>query len=181
LGINPHLTQPFHRAPALIKKYTPAQILISHDPTGQIAANLAQWRIARDGGAEINDTPALIWAKIVEGKAPPPVPNPQPGPVTIYSSPEPPPPPSPDEDLWEEILNSLQLQMPKLAFDNWLRETYLIERTDSTLIVEVPNSQAKEWVENRLHKIIMRTVSNITGQSLEIEYILPNSKISITG
>lgn len=181
LGINPHLTQPFHRAPTLIKKYTPAQILISHDPTGQIAANLAQWRIARDGGAEINDTPALIWAKIVEGKAPPPVPNPQPGPATIYSPPEPPPPPSPDENLWEEILSSLELQMPKLAFDCWLRETHLIERTDSTLIIEAPNSQAKEWLENRLHETIMRTVSNITGQSLEIKYSLPNSEISKMG
>jgi chromosomal replication initiator protein len=69
----------------------------------------------------------------------------------------------------------------KLAFDCWLRETHLIERTDSTLIIEAPNNQAKEWLENRLHETIMRTVSNITGQSLEIEYNLPNSKISKTG
>ena len=73
LDINPDLTQPFSSAPKLLKKYTPAQILILHDPEGEIAANLELWSETwRAGKANlVGLKPALIWCKIVEGQEPP--------------------------------------------------------------------------------------------------------------
>ena len=71
LGIRPDLKQPFRAAPDLVKNHTPAEVLMFHDPQGDISENLGRWRAAWDDGATIADKPALIWAKIVEGQAPP--------------------------------------------------------------------------------------------------------------
>jgi predicted transcriptional regulator len=73
LDIRPELTQPFFTAPRLIKSFSPAQILLGHDPEGAIASNLARWSDAwREGVADlVGLQPALIWCKIVEGQEPP--------------------------------------------------------------------------------------------------------------
>lgn len=70
LGIRADLKQSFRSAPDLAQKHTPAEILMFHDD-GTIAGNLARWREAWDAGADVRDKPALIWAKIIEGQAPP--------------------------------------------------------------------------------------------------------------
>jgi len=81
LGIRADLRQSFRTAPDLIKRFTPAQVLMLHDPGGAIAANLALWRAAADAGVELEVRPALLWARIVEGQSPPSLP---PAPKSIF-------------------------------------------------------------------------------------------------
>lgn len=113
LEINPTITQPFPTAPDIIKLYTPAQILIAHDPGGEIAANLAHWREAHDAGeADLSRLkPALIWCKIVEGQDPPPLAAPSgvavaatdPSPVALDAPPIPTPPATESNPILAEI------------------------------------------------------------------------------
>lgn len=77
LGIQPNLKQRSKTAPNLAKAHTPAEILMFHDHDGDIAANLAAWRMAWSEGADITATPALIWIRIVEGQRPPEVEEPE--------------------------------------------------------------------------------------------------------
>jgi hypothetical protein len=76
-------------------------------------------------------------------------------------------------DIWYAALGELQLQMTKAAFDTWVRPTRALgwdSDTDATLVVGVHSQYAREWIENRLHTTIARTVRGIVEHAVEIRY-----------
>jgi hypothetical protein len=79
--------------------------------------------------------------------------------------------PDPD-DLWARILNHLQNQMTRATFDAWLSTTWLIERAGAELRVGVPSTEAKDWLENRLHGLIIRAADYILGQPVVVQFVV---------
>jgi chromosomal replication initiator protein len=75
-------------------------------------------------------------------------------------------------DIWHATLGELQLQMTKATFDTWVRPTHAIAYADGAMVVGVHSPYAKEWLENRLHTTIQRTVTGITGRSTEVRYVV---------
>ncbi len=75
-------------------------------------------------------------------------------------------------DIWHATLGELQLQMTKATFDTWVRPTHAIAYRDGEMTVGVHSPYAKEWLENRLHTTIARTVTGIVGQSVQVQYIV---------
>src|SRR5205085_6884033 len=76
------------------------------------------------------------------------------------------------QTIWETAYGQLQLQMPREAFDTWLRGARLLAHEDGTYILGVPNIYAREWLEHRLKKIIVRTLSQLAGRSVEVSFVL---------
>lgn len=74
--------------------------------------------------------------------------------------------------IWETAYGQLQIQMPREAFDTWLRGARLLAHEDGTFILGVPNIYAREWLEHRLKKVIVRTLSQLTGRSVEVRFVL---------
>ncbi len=62
--------------------------------------------------------------------------------------------------------------MTKATFETWVRPTFAIAFEDNTLVVGVQSEYAKEWLENRLHTTIQRTLVGITGQPTEVRYVV---------
>jgi len=62
--------------------------------------------------------------------------------------------------------------MTKATFDTWVRPTHAIAYRDGEMTVGVHSPYAKEWLENRLHTTIARTVTGIVGQSVQVQYIV---------
>ena len=52
---------------------------------------------------------------------------------------------------WSPLLDAIALTMTSATFDTWLRGSRLIDATNGTWIVQLRNSYAVEWVENRLY------------------------------
>jgi hypothetical protein len=80
------------------------------------------------------------------------------------------------EKLWEMTLGQLQLQMTRATFDTWLRDTWLVSADDGLWQVGVKNDAAREWLENRLHDAVSRTVTNIAGHPVAVEYVVNGHK-----
>lgn len=76
------------------------------------------------------------------------------------------------DQVWQTILDQLQLQMTRATFDTWLKDTRLISKDHQSLIVGTKNTFAKDWLENRLFNTINRTVANILGHPVDIEFIV---------
>ncbi len=76
------------------------------------------------------------------------------------------------ERVWEVALGQLQLQMTQATFDTWVQDTHLVSFEDDALIIGVKNAFAKDWLENRLFATINRTVTNIVGQPIDIQFVL---------
>lgn len=91
------------------------------------------------------------------------LPTPAPRPITINND---------AQSLWETSYAQLQLQMPREAFDTWLRSAILLESDGETMILGVQNVYAREWLEHRLKKTITRTFTQIAGRRIEVRFVL---------
>jgi len=75
-------------------------------------------------------------------------------------------------EVWEAALGELQLQVNKSNFDTWLKGTTGISHQDDTLVVGVPNAFVAEWLANRLYSLISRTLANIVGKRLDVQFVV---------
>lgn len=78
--------------------------------------------------------------------------------------------------LWEAAYGQLQLQMPREAFDTWLRSAKLqlavMVGDVPTYVLSVPNIYAREWLQHRLKKVIDRTTSQVAGCPVDTVFLL---------
>jgi hypothetical protein len=72
------------------------------------------------------------------------------------------------EEKWRAALGELELQMTKATFATWVQPLTAISLEDNTLILDAPNGYIKDWVENRLHTPIERTMSGIMGGPIKL-------------
>ncbi|HEX6384861.1 MAG TPA: chromosomal replication initiator protein DnaA [Anaerolineae bacterium] len=76
------------------------------------------------------------------------------------------------EHAWKATLGELELQMTRATFNTWLKDAHLLKYEDDTYVISVRNDYAKDWLENRLHDTVMRTLSAVTSQRVQVKYIV---------
>jgi chromosomal replication initiator protein len=76
------------------------------------------------------------------------------------------------ETVWQTALGELQLQMTKATFDTWVKQSHVAAYEDGTFIIGVHNGFAKDWLENRLHGTIQRTLTGIVNRSVEVRFVV---------
>jgi len=76
------------------------------------------------------------------------------------------------QSIWEAALGELQLQVNKPNFDTWLKDTTGVSYKDGVFVIGVPNVFIAEWLRSRLHSLIKRTLTSISGQSVEIQFAI---------
>lgn len=81
--------------------------------------------------------------------------------------------PQPTEStLWRDALAELEMQMTRATFAAWFQGTTATLDGDA-LTVHVRNHHAVDWLENRLHDLITRTVGSVAGRPLSVRYAIP--------
>ncbi len=76
------------------------------------------------------------------------------------------------EKVWQAALGELQLQMTKATFDTWVKQTYVLAYEDGTFFIGVQNGYAKDWLENRLHGTVQRTLTSILNRSAQVRFVV---------
>ena len=78
-----------------------------------------------------------------------------------------------NNDLWRTALAEIELAIPRASFVTWFKGTAVAEISDGMVIVSVPNGFAKEWLQNKYNKYIVRALRNAGGESVkEISYVI---------
>jgi len=65
-------------------------------------------------------------------------------------------------ELWQAALGELELKLSKAHFTTWFRNTFIAEFGDDSVVVGVPNTFTKAWLEKKYHKDILTSIQNIT-------------------
>ncbi len=73
-------------------------------------------------------------------------------------------------ELWRAALGEIELQISKANFKTWLQNTSLINKKDGVVTIVVPNSFTKEWLENKYHKFILKSLRNLESDVKEVTY-----------
>jgi chromosomal replication initiator protein len=73
-------------------------------------------------------------------------------------------------EIWRAVLGELQLQLPRSAFQTWLKQTEGVAHDGHRFVVEAPTTFAVAWLERRMYNAIQKTVEKITQQPLEVHF-----------
>lgn len=74
------------------------------------------------------------------------------------------------EELWQAVLAQIQLNISQANFATWFKNTRILGKEEEKIIISVPNSFAKEWLENKYNKLIFKILRNLDDQIKGINY-----------
>jgi len=81
------------------------------------------------------------------------------------------------DQIWSAALGELQLQMTQATFDTWLRDSRLLKNEGSLLVIGVKSGYAKDWLENRLLSTIKRTLTRLTGRTVDVRFMVWDANV----
>ncbi len=76
------------------------------------------------------------------------------------------------EEIWQSVLAQVQLDISRPNFATWFRDTKILEIKEGQATILVPNSFAKEWLENKYHKSIFKIIHNLNEGIKELRYVV---------
>jgi chromosomal replication initiator protein len=76
------------------------------------------------------------------------------------------------EQLWQAALGQLQIEMPRAAFDTWVRDAELLTYEDGAFVIGVRNAYARDWLEDRLLSTVKRVLTGILGRTVEVRFVV---------
>jgi chromosomal replication initiator protein len=71
--------------------------------------------------------------------------------------------------------------MAPANFDTWLRPTRAVQCEDNVLVVGVPSTYGREWLEQRLSAVIRKTLADVGRPELEVKYQVMSELASANG
>jgi chromosomal replication initiator protein len=80
------------------------------------------------------------------------------------------------EQAWRAAQGQLQLEMPKAAFDTWVRDADLVSYEDGSFVIGVPNAYSRDWLDDRLSSTVMRLLTGIMNRTVEVRFIVWQEK-----
>lgn len=80
-------------------------------------------------------------------------------------------------EIWQAVLAEFELKVSKANFTTWFRNTGISQYENGGVIICVPNTFTKSWLEKKYHTDIIRALERITGKPVKrAEYRVENSK-----
>ncbi len=76
------------------------------------------------------------------------------------------------DQAWQAALGQLQMEMPKAAYDTWVRDAELISYEDGSFIIGVQNAYARDWLESRLSSKVNRLLTGIMNRTVETRFVV---------
>jgi chromosomal replication initiator protein len=82
----------------------------------------------------------------------------------------------PAKEIWKSALGKLQIQVSKANYTTWLSNSHGLSCQDNTLVVSVPNVFVAEWLSKRLYPLVRKTLVDITGKDIDVQFVVHNSE-----
>ena len=81
---------------------------------------------------------------------------------------------NPDQ-AWKACLGQLQMEMPKAAFDTWVRDSEFLSYEDGVFQISAANEYACSWLQNRLASTATRLLTGIMNRQVAVEFTVRES------
>jgi chromosomal replication initiator protein len=76
------------------------------------------------------------------------------------------------KQLWESCLLEIETGVSKANFSTWFKNTSIIKEEAGTVYVGVPNEFVKDWLINKYHKLILKTLTSFIDNARAVEYVI---------
>jgi len=83
-----------------------------------------------------------------------------------------------NEEIWQSILAQTQLNVSPAIFTTWFKSTSIVSIKDGEVVIGVPNSFAKEWLEQKYQKQTIKLLREIDNSIREVFFrVIKNNPI----
>ncbi len=77
-----------------------------------------------------------------------------------------------NKELWENALVDIEANMSRANFTTWFKNTSITKEDAGTLYIGVPNEFVKDWLYNKFHKLIVKTLMSYSDNIRSVEYVI---------
>jgi chromosomal replication initiator protein len=74
------------------------------------------------------------------------------------------------KQLWKNCLVEIEAGMSKANFSTWFKNTSIIKEDTGVIYIGVPNEFVRDWLMNKYHKLITKTIANAYDGMRAVEY-----------
>lgn len=71
------------------------------------------------------------------------------------------------QKIWQATLGELELALSKANFTTWFKNTFISSSEDGTIVISVPNTFTKVWLEKKYHSVILKALQKITDGKIK--------------
>lgn len=75
-------------------------------------------------------------------------------------------------NVWNGCLDYVRKKVPQQTFDTWFAPMNPISITNETLLLQVPNKFFYDWVDSHYRDMILKALSEITGNGFGVNYTI---------
>ncbi|HZU87006.1 MAG TPA: chromosomal replication initiator protein DnaA [Anaerolineaceae bacterium] len=73
---------------------------------------------------------------------------------------------------WQATIGQLQMEMPKAAFDTWVRNAELVSYNEQQFTIGVPNAYARDWLDSRLSSTVKRLLTGMMNGPHDVNFVV---------
>src|SRR3989344_3933614 len=87
------------------------------------------------------------------------------------------------KQLWKNCLMEIETGISKANFSTWFKNTSIIKEDTGIIYIGVPNEFVRDWLMNKYHKLITKTIADAYENMRAVEYTIikiENSKQETT-
>lgn len=77
-----------------------------------------------------------------------------------------------NKKLWDNVLVEIELGISKANFSMWFKDTYITKQEDGIVYLSVPSVFVKDWLNNKYHKSILKSLRGFADYVRGIEYLV---------
>ncbi len=82
------------------------------------------------------------------------------------------------KQLWKNCLTEIEAGVSKANFSTWFKNTCILKEETGIVYVGVPNEFVRDWLKNKYHKLITKTIADVYENMRAVEYVI--TKIEVT-
>lgn len=80
-------------------------------------------------------------------------------------------------EVWQAVLAEFELMVSKANFTTWFKSTGIADFNQGQVVICVPNTFTRSWLEKKYHSDIVKSLERITGKPIKrVEYRVENIK-----
>jgi chromosomal replication initiator protein len=87
-----------------------------------------------------------------------------------------------NDQIWQAVLGEIELNLSKANFTTWFKNTFISSLENNKVVICVPNTFTKAWLEKKYHKEISEALQNVCNEKIqEIFYKVETKKFNPVG
>src|SRR3989338_2489290 len=76
------------------------------------------------------------------------------------------------KQLWKNCLVEIETGLSKANFSTWFKNTSIIKEDAGIVFIGVPNEFVRDWLMNKYHKLITKTIAEAYDGMRAVEYVI---------